>query len=150
MPTRYLGLPEEVRALNAYIPLMRAASSVEARVQRHLAEAGLTLSQFGALEILLHVGPLCARDLCQKLLTTSGNITLVLDNLEKRGLVRRVRESADRRVVTIHLTPEGEELIRSVFPRHVAGITQVFGALTPDEQEQLRVLCRKLGKQGEV
>ncbi|MNL38521.1 HTH-type transcriptional regulator MhqR [compost metagenome] len=110
---------------------------------------GLTLSQFGTLEILHHVGPLCARDLCLKLLTSSGNITLVIDNLEKRGLVRRVRESSDRRVVTIHLTPEGETLIRDVFPRHVAGITETLGVLSPDEQEELRRLCRKLGKRGE-
>src|SRR6266545_1475603 len=105
-------------ALSAYIKLMRAAESLTARVNLHFTAAGLTISQFGVLEALYHLGPLCQKDLAQKILKSSGNLTLVIDNLEKRRLVKRERTSQDRRYVTIHLTPEGEALIAEVFPKH--------------------------------
>ena len=147
MPTQYSGTPEAKRALNAYIALMRASDSVSARVHRHLAAAGLSISQFGVLEILHHLGPLSPRDLCSKLLRSSGNVTLILDNLEKRALIRRERDQRDRRMVTIHLTEEGQALIAEVFPRQVDAIQADLSVLTPAEQDELRRLCRKLGLQ---
>lgn len=139
------GRRKEHRALDAYIKLMRAAGSVSERSARHLAGTGLTLSQFGALEALLHRGPLCQRDLSRKLLKSGGNIVLVVDNLEKRGLVERRREGPDRRFVTVHLTPRGRRLIRRIFPRHARAIVREFEVLSPAEQEQLGRLCRRLG-----
>jgi MarR family 2-MHQ and catechol resistance regulon transcriptional repressor len=147
MPTQYAGTLEAQRALNAYIALMRASDSVSARVHRHLAAAGLSISQFGVLEILYHLGPLSPRDLCSKLLRSSGNVTLILDNLEKRDLIRRERDQRDRRMVTIHLTEAGQALIAEVFPRQVDAIQADLSVLTPAEQDELRRLCRKLGLQ---
>ena len=147
MPTHYSGKSDAQRALNAYIALMRASDSVSARVHRHLGTSGLSISQFGVLEILHHLGPLIPRDLCAKLLRSSGNVTLILDNLEKRDLIRRERDQRDRRMVTIHLTEAGEALISEVFPAQVAAIQADFAVLTPAEQDELRRLCRKLGLQ---
>lgn len=147
MPTQYPGSPEDVRALNAYIALMRASDSVSARVHRHLAKSGLSVSQFGVLEILHHLGPLCPRDLGAKLLKSSGNVTLILDNLEKRGLVRRERDPGDRRMIIIHLTEEGRVLIAALFPAQVEAVRTDLSVLEPAEQDELRRLCRKLGLQ---
>jgi MarR family 2-MHQ and catechol resistance regulon transcriptional repressor len=133
------------RALNTYTKLMRAAESVTSRVSRTMAAADLTISQFGVLEALLHKGPLCQRDIAAKILKSTGNITLVVDNLEKRLLVRRERTSVDRRYLTIQLTGQGLELIRQVFARVEAAITAEMQVLTNDEQEALGVLCKKLG-----
>jgi MarR family 2-MHQ and catechol resistance regulon transcriptional repressor len=72
-------------------------------------------------------------------------MTLVIDNLEKRGLVRRERSSEDRRFIRVHLTDEGERLIRRVFPVHADAITRQLAVLTQDEQRALGTLCRKLG-----
>ncbi len=146
MGTRYQGTAEEARALNTYIKLMRAADSVTARIHRHLAPTGLTLSQLGVLDALFHLGPLCQRDLAQKLLKTGGNITLVIDNLEKRALVKRERQTADRRFVLVSLTEQGQQLFSAIFPRHVAAIVQEMGQLTAAEQEALARLCRQLGR----
>ena len=147
MGTRHRGPAEEVRALDAYVKLMRAAESTSARLAGLLAEARLTESQFGVLEALHHLGPLHQRQLGEKLLRSSGNITVVVDHLEQRGLVRRQREAEDRRFVRVHLTPEGQRLIGQVFPRHVANVVAQLGVLTPAEQEELGRLCRKLGLQ---
>lgn len=131
--------------LNAYTKLMRAAESVTSRVNRSMAEFNLTVSQFGVLEALYHKGPLCQRDIAAKILKSTGNITLVIDNLEKRGLVRRERGSDDRRYLTIHLTDEGTSLIARAFARVEAAIVDDMTTLTPKEQTLLGSLCKKLG-----
>lgn len=134
-------------ALDAYIKLMRATESVTARINRHAISPALTMSQFGVLEALMHLGPMCQRDLAKKILKSSGNLTMVIDNLEKSGLVRRER-GADRRYLTVHLTEAGQELIDSLFPRHAQAVCDELGVLTAVEQRELARICRKLGLAG--
>ena len=89
MKGRYRGNKAEIRALKTYVKLMRAAESVTARTHRHLSSTGLTISQFAVLEALYQLGSLSQREIGQKILRSSGNITMVIDNLEKNGLARR-------------------------------------------------------------
>jgi MarR family 2-MHQ and catechol resistance regulon transcriptional repressor len=98
------------------------------------------------LEALLHLGPLCQRDLGEKLLRSGGNIVMVVDNLEKRGVVERKRGKQDRRFVTVRLTGKGRRLIARIFPCHVAVLVKEMGALSASEQEKLGHLCRRLGR----
>jgi len=147
MPTHYPGTPTQVQALDTYIKLVRATEAITAEIHRPLP---LTLSQFGVLEALWHLGPLCQRDLGLKLLKSGGNITLVLDNLEKQGLVRRERGTEDRRFIQVHLTDTGANLIARLFPDHVARIVTALNPLSPEEQVQLAQLCKKLGLATEV
>ena len=100
MGTRHRGAIEEINALNAFIKLQRSAESVSVRIHAVLPE-GLTITQFGVLEAIYHIGPLCQSELAEKLLKSGGNLTLVVDNLEKAGYVRRERDSADRRFVVV-------------------------------------------------
>lgn len=145
MPTHFKGTETEVRALNALINLARALDSLSAQLGVELGQAGLTPPQFGVLETIHHLGPLCQRELGRKLLRSGGNITVVVTNLEKRRLVRRERLAADRRMIRVHLTQRGRELIERLFPKHVASLVKQFSVLEPEEQETLRRLCRKLG-----
>jgi len=137
----------ETKALNAYTKLMRAAESVTARTTRILATSNLTISQFGILEVLFHKGSLCQRELAAKILKSTGNITMVIDNLEKHNLVRRERAHDDRRFITIHLTQSGRLLIEKVFPLIMAAIVKEMGILQESEQEELAKLCRRIGLQ---
>jgi MarR family 2-MHQ and catechol resistance regulon transcriptional repressor len=146
MGSRYKGTVKEIRALNAFVALERAAESVESATQAEIVRARLTQSQFGVLEALLHLGSLCAKDLARKILRSKGNLTLVVENLEKAGLVSRAAREDDRRYRTVALTAKGRRLVGGMFPRHAAGIVRAFGILTAEEQEELRRLCRKLGK----
>jgi MarR family transcriptional regulator, 2-MHQ and catechol-resistance regulon repressor len=146
MPTHYKGTREERRALNAFINLMRASDSLASRLSERLEPHGLTPGQFGVLEALHHLGPMCQHALAEKLLRSGGNVTLVVDNLEKHGWVRRERQKSDRRMVVIHLTPAGERLIARVFPRHVKELVEEMSSLTAAEQESLRDILRKLGR----
>lgn len=139
---------ETYRALNTYTKLMRAAESATSRVHRVLAAPKLTISQFGVLEALYHKGPLCQRDIASKILKSTGNITLVIDNLEKQNLVRRVRDDKDRRYFTINLTETGADLIAKVFADVEAAIVTEMASLSENEQELLGKLCKKLGMKG--
>lgn len=145
MPTRYPGSQQEINALNAYIRLTRAVESLSARLLIAEKLEGLTVSQLGVLDALYYLGPMVQKDLAGKILKSTGNLSLVVDNLEKRGLVRRERGDRDRRFVTIHLTEPGRSLIERVMPRHVADISALMSALTPEEQQILGDLCKKLG-----
>ncbi len=145
MGTKHRGTATEKRALDTYIKLRRAVNTVGTREDDVLRKDGLTESQFGVLEALLHLGPLCQRELAEKVLKSAGNMTTVVDNLERRGLVERRREGVDRRVVSVHLTGYGETLVRDVFPRVVGALVNAFSVLSAKEQVQLAALCRRLG-----
>jgi MarR family 2-MHQ and catechol resistance regulon transcriptional repressor len=149
MPTHFKGSHQEVRALNAFINLARASDSLMARLSLQLESEGLTTGQFGILEALLHLGPMCQKTLGEKLLRSGGNITLVVDNLEKHGWVRRERQKYDRRKILVSLTPEGRRVISEMIPRHVDAIVKEMRRLDPAEQIALRRLCRKLGRAGD-
>lgn len=146
MATKYRGSPEERLALDSFIKLSRASESFDTRVLRHGTLENLTLTQFAVLEALLHLGALSQRDIGAKLLKSGGNITLVIDNLEKHGYVTRRRCETDRRLTFVELTPAGRTLIERVFPRHLAAIVHEMSVLSPDEQRTLGALLRKLGR----
>lgn len=145
MPTKYQGTPEEIRALNAYIKLQRAAETTLSRTTNHLKDHNLSMSQFAILEALYHLGTLSQRALAEKLLKSTGNISIVLKNLEKRRLIERQRDLDDNRYMNVSITEAGGSLIDSMFDTHVAGIVSEMSVLTGSEQEELGRLCRKLG-----
>lgn len=137
---------KQTAALDTFIKLMRAAESVSSDVHRDLAASGLSVSQFGILEALHHRGSMSQKELAEKILKSAGNITMVINNLEKRGLALRERCRADKRSCIISLTPRGESLITDIFPAHAARITKRMAALTAGEQRRLADLLKKLGR----
>ncbi len=149
MGTKYQGTEEEIRALNSYIKLQRAAETNINRTTRLLSDHKLTLSQFAVLEALYHLGQMSQVDLAHKLLKSTGNMTSVLKGMEKRGLIQRERSEVDNRYMEVNLTDSGKQLIANYFPEHVRIIVEEMSALTPDEQEELARLCKKLGLQGD-
>lgn len=150
MPTRFAGTPEEVLALDTFIKLSRASESVDARVMRPCSLEDLTITQFAVMEALLHLGSLSQTELGSKLLKSGGNITLVIDNLQKHGYVERRRCNHDRRLIYVDLTETGREKISRIFPRQVAAISEEMSVLTQDEQRELGRLLKKLGKGKEL
>jgi len=146
MGTHYKGPVQEVRALECYIKLIRAAESLLASVSRHLAKYHLTTTQFGTLEALHHLGSLSSGQIAGKLLKSGGNLTMVLDNLEKRGLIARKRSDEDRRSVMIQLTVTGGQFIENLFPEIARLITKQMQSLSVEEQKELGTLCRRLGR----
>lgn len=145
MATHYPGTAEERLALDVYIKVSRAAESLSGRINYHLKEYKLTTSQFGVLEAIHYLGPMRQNVLARKILKSEGNMTLVVDNLVRRGLVTREQDAADRRSVVVSLTEDGRQLVERIFPDHVQKVVAAVSVLTTAEQEQLGELCRKLG-----
>ena len=136
-------------ALRAYIKLLRASRAVVARVEPRLTAHGLTTTQFGVLEAVLHKGPLTQRELGRKVLTSAGNMTDVIDKLHARGLVQRQRCKDDRRSVRVELTEAGRQLGASLFPNHAGDISCAMAGLTSSELRTLGDLLRRLGTAAE-
>src|SRR5271155_2104362 len=111
MPTHFKGCEEVERALSAYINFVRASDSIASRLDAQIESSGLTMGQFAVLEALLHLGPMSQRVIGHKLLRSGGNVTIVIDNLAKRGWVRRERQEEDRRSIVVHLTARGRRLV---------------------------------------
>lgn len=146
MGTKFDGTDRQIAALNLFIKLMRASDSVAASINSFIAENGLSVSQFGVLESLYHLGPLNQTGIASKLLKTGGNITMVIDNLEKRGLVKRKRSKKDRRYIHVHITNEGSKLIKDIFPSHVDNIVARLSVLGVEEQLTMSDLLKRLGR----
>jgi MarR family transcriptional regulator, 2-MHQ and catechol-resistance regulon repressor len=145
MAKHFRGTKKQERALTAYVTLMRASETVHGEATRMLADCELSPSQFAVLEALHHVGPMVLSELARKILKTSGNLTMVVDNLQKRGLVRRIQSREDRRYTRVEATLAGHNLLHRIFPSHARKITGIMSRLSATEQDRLSTLCRKLG-----
>lgn len=145
MPTHYTGSRAELRVLNTFIKLKRCVDSLSTRLAERNTIGDLTFSQFGVLEALYHLGSLTQGEISAKMLKSGSNLTTVIDNLERAGLVCRERDTKDRRVIHVHLTEAGTRKIEAVLPGHVAALVEEFSVLSASEQETLGALCKKLG-----
>src|SRR4030067_1537556 len=135
----------ENKALKTFIQFIWASEMVRSRVYSQFSKYGLTGSQFGVLDAIFHMGPLPQSDLGKNIFKSGGNITMVVDNLEKNALVRRVRSEKDRRVINVHLTEKGRDLFVGVLPVYIKVVEEEMNVLTESEQEELGRLCVKLG-----
>jgi MarR family 2-MHQ and catechol resistance regulon transcriptional repressor len=145
MPTHFTGSRAQGRTLDTFIKLTRCTFSLFTRLAERNTIGDLTYSQFAVLEALYHLGPMTQGQVSQKVLKSGSNMTTVIDNLERDGLVRRERDAEDRRVIHVHLTDAGSSKLEAVLPGHIAALVEEFSVLSANEQETLGVLCKKLG-----
>jgi MarR family 2-MHQ and catechol resistance regulon transcriptional repressor len=146
MPTHFIGSRAELRTLDTFIKLTRCTNSLFARLSERNTLGDITPSQFAVLEALYHLGSLTQGEVSTKVLKSGSNMTTVIDNLERHGLVRRERDAKDRRVINVHLTEAGSEKVDAVLPKHVGALVEEFSVLSASEQLKLGELCKKLGK----
>ena len=132
-------------ALSLWVKLARAYSTFCKLTIKQISTFGLTEPQFGVLECLGHLGPLTLGELSKKQLVSGGNITCVVDNLEKEGFVERVPSKEDRRAIVAQLTPKGKKLFDNIFLQHAKYITKISSVLKEREQQELSRLLKKLG-----
>ena len=134
------------QALSLWVKLARAANTMSTLTVRDIATYGLTEAQFGVIEALGHLGPMKVGELCSKNLSSGGNMTVVVDNLVRDGLVERTQAPEDRRAYIVRLTDKGGKLFGDIFVRHATYVTDLLdSALSEEEIIQLAALLRKLG-----
>ena len=129
-----------------FLLLWKASHAVMRYEQQGIARQGFaSLSDYAVLEVLLHKGSLPVNGIGEKVLLTSGSITTAVQRLEKKGLVRRERSQGDARVVLVHLSDEGRQLIEKAFVAHTAKLDELFMEFTDDERAQFADMMGKLG-----
>lgn len=114
------------------------------RQSAHIAAAhGLTLSQFGVLEALYHIGDMTVGEVKEKILSSDGTIPVVIKNLEKSGLLIRKRDPCDRRKSILSLTEQGRTRIAEVYPENERMIHSQMEAWSEEEKKVMTALLRK-------
>lgn len=136
---------ETASALKLWVVMTRAVRSIEAPLRRQVEAQGLSFTEFGVLEVLLHKGTLPIGEIGSRILLTSGSMTYVVDKLARRGLLQRRVCDSDRRVVYAELTQQGRGLIETVFREHEVLLHDLMQGLQPEEQEAASDLLKRLG-----
>jgi MarR family 2-MHQ and catechol resistance regulon transcriptional repressor len=134
-----------VEAPRLWFVLARCHRALSQIAEHSIEEAGLCLTDFAALEALLHKGPLTITEIQGKVLLASGSMTAAVDRLEKKGLVVRTPGPGDRRAKVLELTPEGRRVVETAFRRHAAELEAAMAVLNLSEKRQLHALLKKLG-----
>ena len=137
--------PRHAVDLKLWVVLARAHAAVEAEVERDIARHGLSIAEFGILELLYHKGPQLLGDIQRRILVSSGGITFLVDRLESKKLVAREACPSDRRARFAVLTPTGRALMKRIFPKHAAAVSRALSGLTRDERQAATRLLKSLG-----
>jgi len=134
-----------ITAPRLWLVIAKSYRALSLLAERSIANTGLCLTDFVALEALLHKGPLTISEIQDKVRLASGSMTAAVDRLEKLGLVVRKSSPTDRRARVVHLTVEGKRLAASCFDRHAKDLEALMSALSQKEKEQLYTSLKTLG-----
>jgi MarR family 2-MHQ and catechol resistance regulon transcriptional repressor len=132
-------------ALSLWVKLARAHASFSHLTAANIHTFNITPAQFGVVECLGHLGPMLIGDLTKKHLVSGGNMTVVVDNLEKERIVERSVSKEDRRAFYVRLTRKGKRMFNSIFIQHAEYVAKLASVLTETEQTELGSLLKKLG-----
>ncbi|HFI0254697.1 TPA: MarR family winged helix-turn-helix transcriptional regulator [Streptococcus suis] len=143
MKTVEQSLNENKHALHSLVVFRRAANTISKSELETIKKYGLTVCQFGVMEALYNKGNLRIQDLIDKLLSTSGNMTVVIKNMIRDGYVYKTSDTSDRRASLIALTEKGRQTIEAIIPEHYDHVGQIFSVLSPEEQDLLATILKK-------
>lgn len=137
--------PGRITAPQLWLVITRSHHALRILAEHSITKAGLCLTDFAALEALLHKGPLTISQIQEKVLLASGSMTAAIDRLEKRGLVVRKFTSSDRRARVVELTQEGKRVAAEYFEKHARDLEALMSALSAEEKRQVFASLKKLG-----
>ena len=136
---------KRVTAPHLWWVMTRSHRALRRLAEQSITRAGLCLTDFAALEALLHKGPLTISAIQDKVLLASGSMTAAIDRLEKRGLVVRKSTSSDRRARIVELTPPGRRVAVEYFEKHARDLEDLMSVLSAKEKQQTYASLKKLG-----
>jgi MarR family 2-MHQ and catechol resistance regulon transcriptional repressor len=138
---------QDTSGVQVWLVLGKAFRALATRAEESLNLSGASLgdSEFRVLEVLLHQGTLPVNTIGPKVWLTPESISVAVDRLEKKALVKR-KNTDDRRVRLVELTAKGRALITRTFREHAAAMEEAAGILSKEERLMLLRLLKKLGK----
>jgi DNA-binding MarR family transcriptional regulator len=137
---------QDHRALRVWLRLLTCTQLIERRVRSRLRERfATTLPRFDLMaQLERHPGGLKMNELSRLLMVTGGNVTAIVDQLEKEGLVERVDEPADRRAFRIQLTRAGEKGFAEMARSHEEWVVELLAGMSRRDQDELLRLLAKV------
>jgi MarR family transcriptional regulator, 2-MHQ and catechol-resistance regulon repressor len=134
-----------IDAAHLWLVLARCHHALSHIAERSIKDTGLGLTDFAALEALLHKGPLSITEIQSKVPLALGSMTAAVDRLEERGLILRTPSPEDRRVKILKLSPKGRSVVKAAFTRHAADLETVMAVLDQREKRQLHDFLKRVG-----
>ena len=137
---------DDHRALRIWLRLLTCTQLIERQVRSRLREQfATTLPRFDLMaQLERHREGLKMNELSRLLMVTGGNVTAIVDQLEKEGLVERLDEPADRRAFRIRLTRAGERSFADMALAHEGWVVEMLSGLSRKEHEELLKLLARL------
>lgn len=132
-------------ALQLLVGLARCTHSVMKYCVNDILRYDLKISEFEVLELLYHKGQTPQGAIAERVLLTTGSITYIVNQLEKKGLVQRVPCPEDRRIIYAEITEAGKAKMDKMFPPHAEEVRRAVSGLTVEEQQQALALLKKMG-----
>src|SRR5258708_15577634 len=136
---------DRITAPRLWLVIAKSYRALSLLAEQSIANTGLCVTDFAALEALLHKGPLTISEIQDKVRLASGSMTAAVDRLEKLRLVVRKASPSDRRARVVELTAQGKRLAASCFERHAKDLEALMSGLSEKEKEQVYRLLKKLG-----
>ena len=146
MDREFIARRGDHSALRIWLRLLTCTQLIERRVRSGLREEfATTLPRFDLMaQLERHREGLRMNELSRLLMVTGGNITAIVDQLEKEGQVERLDDSADRRAFRIRLTRSGEKSFLEMARAHEQWVVELLGGLSRKEHDELLKLLAKL------
>lgn len=132
--------------IHTEIVFKKAERTINFNIGKTIKEHGLTTPQFGVLDVLYTKGEMRICHLIGKVLATSGNMTVIIKNMERDGLLYRKKDEIDKRAYIVGLTDKGKEIFENILPKHREEINNVYNILTEEERETLITILKKFKK----
>lgn len=135
----------DLASVETCLAFLDTTADVYSALEIHFARHGLSVGKFTLLMQLFVAGEqgLTPSEFAERAGVTRATITGLLDGLERENLVQRQPHPADRRMLTIHLTDKGRELISNLLPDHFCRTTNMMAHLTTAEKKTLiELLCK--------
>ncbi|WP_195576105.1 MarR family winged helix-turn-helix transcriptional regulator [Paenibacillus sp. 1001270B_150601_E10] len=136
-------------SLHLFRVFSKAFKSISDHSSACCKNEGFNPTDFAVLEILYNKGAQPIQQIGSKLLLQSGNVTYVIDKLERNGYLRRHPCAKDRRVIFAELTEKGQDVMGRIFPRQANMLNRALSGLSLEEKEMAIDLLKKLGMQAE-
>ncbi len=134
------------KSMQTWIQILRAFQKIRAKELKYINASGLSMNQFEVLEVLYHRGALQVGAITKLIASTPGNVTVVVKNLTRDGLVPTLPSPEDSRVRIVSTTEAGKSLRGGMCTGHAANLKSYFDVLSDEELVILYDLLRKLQK----
>jgi MarR family 2-MHQ and catechol resistance regulon transcriptional repressor len=133
-------------SMKTWMQVFRTYNKIRAKELAYIQSYDLTMPQFQVLEVLYHKGDLNIGSITKLTMSTPGNITVVVKNLKRDGLIVSLQDENDKRASILTITQKGKAIIEKVFPQHAKNFETYFNVLNNEELETLYTLLNKLQK----